>query len=54
MKKFSDCTVLAWLQTLDLSNAFDLIWYSAFFHQLIALDFPRSFVVYICSFLRDR
>jgi len=46
--------MLALLHTTDLSNAFDSIWHSALFHQLIALDFPLSYVVYICSFLSDR
>jgi len=34
---------LAWLHTTGLTNAFDSIWHSALFHQLIALDFPLSF-----------
>jgi len=46
--------MLVWLHTTDLSNAFNPIWHSAFFHQLIALNFPLSFVVYIYSFLSDR
>jgi len=43
--------MLVWLHTIDLSNAFDSIWHSALFHQLIVLDFPL--VVYIYSFLSD-
>jgi len=46
--------MLAWLHTTELSIAFDSIWHSALIHQLIALDFPLSFVVYIYSFLSDR
>jgi len=51
-EKIPDCTVLAWLHTTDLSNTFGT--HAALFHQLIALDFPISFVVYICSFLSNR
>jgi len=45
-EKISDRTVLVWSYTTDLSNAFDSIWHSALFHQVIALDFPLSFVVF--------
>jgi len=45
-EKILDRTFLVWLYTIDLSNAFDSIWHLAVFHQLIALDFPLSFVVY--------
>jgi len=39
---------------LTSSNAFDSIWHSALFHQLIALNFLFSNVVDIYSFLSDR
>jgi len=45
-RKNSDRTVLVWSYTTGLSNAFDSILGSALFHQLIALDFPLSVVVY--------
>jgi len=51
---FPPTAVLAWLHTTDLSNAFDSIWHSALFCQLIVLGLSLSFVVYICSFLSDR
>jgi len=53
-EKIPDQTVLIWLHNTDLFNAFNSIWYSALLHQLIALDFPLSFFIYICSFLSDR
>jgi len=49
-RKIPDRIILVWSYTTDLSNAFDSIWHSALFHQVIALDFPHFFVVYKCFF----
>jgi len=53
-EKIPDCTILVWSYTTNLFNAFNSIWHSALFHQLIALDFLLSFVIYIHFFLSDR
>jgi len=51
-KKFQTAkfSVLVWEYTTDLSSGFDSIWYTALFHQLIALDYPLSLVVHIHFF----
>ena len=41
------------LASVDFSKAFDSVWHSALFHELLLLKLPSFFVFWVCSFLSD-
>ena len=40
--------------SVDFFKAFDSVWHSALFHQLLSLKLPPCFVLWVRSFLSDR
>ena len=42
------------LSTIDFSKAFDFVWHSALFHELISAGLPPCFARWTQSFLSDR
>ena len=49
-KKPPDRTILAFV---DFSKAFDSVWHSALFHELLLLKLPPCFILWVRSFLSD-